>query len=91
MIVELLNNGVKYDWCVTGPQGARFTIYLLKGVHTSDDVIAAKKQLKREQDVVKIYTEWKNRDEWEELKLFLHPVAAINNQLNKEYNEQFRD
>jgi hypothetical protein len=85
MLVELLDNGIKYDWSVSGPQGARFELFVHEG-HTRADIEVAKEQLKREQDVVKIYTTKLSRKEWAALKLYLHPVAKINDELNKQLN-----
>lgn len=87
MIADVTDNGVKYDWYVTGPQGARFELYVHEG-HSKSQIEAAKEQLKREQDVVKFYIIKLTRKEWNRLKLFFHPVANINDKLNEEYHEQ---
>ena len=87
MCDDITDNLVKYYSYVTGPQGARFELYLSKKRHTKEDVIIAKAQLKQEQDVVQFYTFWKEDPEWLELRVFLHPNAQQNNQLNTELKE----
>jgi len=85
MIEGVTDNGIKYDSYVTGPQGARFELFVHEG-HSSEQIEAAKRQLKREQDVVKFYLIRKTKEEWNKLKLFLHPVSSINDELNKLYH-----
>ena len=87
MLVETTDNGMKYDWYVTGPQGARFNLYRLES-HTKEQIEAAKAQLKREQDVVKIYVIKVSQKDWDDMLLFLHPNSEMNRKLNKEYYAQ---
>jgi len=87
MIVELTDNGLKYNWHASGPQGARFEIFAHNG-HSNAQVEEAKAQLKREQDVVKIYVTYLTKEKWDKLKLFLHPIAIINDELNAQLNAQ---
>ena len=85
MVEGLTDNFVKYDVSITGPQGGRFTLFLTEDIHTSEDVIKAKNELKKEQDVVKLYTEWISFKEWCKLLLFID----VNPQVNKKKNQEF--
>lgn len=49
---------IAYEWYLTGPQGARFILYPITGVHTNDDVKAANKWLRHNNDVVSLQTRW---------------------------------
>lgn len=50
---ESTSNGVRYDWWIDGPQGAKFELY--REPHHSDaDIESAKKELRRDHDVVSI-------------------------------------
>ena len=89
MLYSKTNNQIKYHDYATGPQGMRYTLFPVGDRNTMSQIAEAKEQLQREQDVVKIYVEWIERDEWEKMKLFFHPNAEINNHLNKEYHERF--
>ena len=89
MTFEMTDVGVKYDYSF-GIGGARFYIYPLKGKHTEDDVKKAKQQLRREQDVISIQTEWKDWEQWQEMRLFLHVLSKENKILNQQYHQKYR-
>ena len=82
MIEGITDSGMKYNSYMTGPQGSRFELYRTPR-HTPVDVASAKMQLKREQDVVKIYLIDVTQEESDAMELFLHPIASINKLLNK--------
>lgn len=81
------DNPIEYDWYLTGPQGARFTLYPQKGKHTPEDIQAAKRWLYRNQDVVKIYIEWKAPDDDQPMPIKLTDEMIIKN-LNREIGEK---
>lgn len=84
-MTELLDNNIKYDMCITGPQGARFTLYANKDYHTPEEIDLAKRQLYAEQDVVKIYVEWLKNSQWVKIPVWFH----LNRNENKRLNSQF--
>jgi len=45
---------MEYDWWLAGPDGASFTLFPLRGVHTSDQIKRAKRALQDARDVVTI-------------------------------------
>ena len=49
---------VAFDSYITGPQGAKFILYPVKGTHTKDDVERATACIRRERDVVQIRVVW---------------------------------
>ena len=56
---ELTPQGVKYEYALAGPDGARFMLFPVRGKHTSVDVKNSKRYLKNEHDVVgRIQVEW---------------------------------
>ena len=83
MVEGITNSGIKYDSYITGPQGARFELFVTPN-HTIVDIASAKHQLKNEQDVVKIYIIKVSQEESDKLLLFLHPIASVNRKLNEE-------
>jgi len=89
MLYDRTSNEIKYHEYATGPQGMRYTLFPVGDRDTFEQLAAAKSQLKREQDVVKITIEWIERPEWMKMKLFFHPNAEINNHLNKKYHELY--
>lgn len=50
MQLETTSNGVRYEWWLAGPEGARFLIF--KDNHTDEEVNEAIKELRRQRDVV---------------------------------------
>jgi len=52
--MEQTPNGIKYNWYLTGPQGARYELHPEKH-HTKEDINIAKSYLNIEHDAVKIY------------------------------------
>ena len=57
--METTGNGIEFDMNITGPQGARYTLYPEKGKHTEADVKKARGWLYHNQDVVSIQIRWK--------------------------------
>lgn len=49
--LERTRNGVPYDWSLSGPDGATFLLFP-EPHHTKEDVKAAKRQIRDEQDCV---------------------------------------
>lgn len=88
MVEGLTDNLVKYDVSITGPQGGRFTLFLTKDIHIPEDVNKAKKELRKEQDVVKFYTEWISFKEWCKLLLFINVDSQINKKKNQEFHKE---
>jgi len=56
-------NPVGFESYITGPDGARFILYPVKGQHTTDDVKDAAAFLRRNRDVVHLSVEWKEATE----------------------------
>jgi hypothetical protein len=56
-------NPVGFESYITGPDGARFILYPVKGDHTKDDVTEAAAYLRRNRDVVHLSVEWKSPTE----------------------------
>lgn len=58
--MEQTNNGIDFSMDVTGPQGGRFTLYPITGIHKHEDILIAKSYMYAQHDVVgKIQVEWK--------------------------------
>ena len=56
---DYTDNGIEYDSQLTGPDGMRFVLLPVRGVDTQESVDVAKKELKRDRDVVgRIGVEW---------------------------------
>jgi len=55
---EFTGNGILYDWWLTGPQGAHFLLFPIKGEHTKKDIAIAKHWIRNNQDPVSIRHEW---------------------------------
>jgi len=53
-------NPIEFEDDVTGPQGARFVLYPVKGVHTEEDVRKARLWIRFNRDVVSMQIRWKN-------------------------------
>ena len=87
-MTELLDNNIKYDMYVTGPQGARFTLYAIKDYHTPIEVDLAKRQLYAEQDVVKIYVEWLENSQWVKIPVWFHTNKIENKKLNSQFHRE---
>lgn len=58
---EVTPQGIRYDWWLTGPDGARFELFPVRGVHTDQQVAQSKSWLRNEQDVVSIKVTWKDQ------------------------------
>lgn len=56
--MDKTNNGIEYDWGLSGPDGAWFELRPIKGKHTEEDVAEAKRQLRRDQDVTSLSISW---------------------------------
>lgn len=91
MICELTDNGIKYDWWLTGPEGMRVILYPVKQKNSHQDIAEAKKQLRKDQDVVRFYIEWITAEQFERMKLYLHHIAKTNDKLNVELNAELLD
>ncbi len=89
MLYDRTDNQIKYNYYFTGPQGARFILFPVIGRNKPSQILAAKEQLHRESDVVKIYTEWIDEKEWRTMKLQLHVTVKENDFLNKKYHELY--
>ena len=48
---DVTENGIPYEWYVTGSNGAHFILLVGEG-HTMKDIVAAKRWLRREHDPV---------------------------------------
>lgn len=46
---------ITYTWWLAGPDGASFEIHPVKGVHSREQIAAAKSALRSERDVVSIH------------------------------------
>lgn len=49
---------IAYEWYLTGPQGARFILYPIIGVHSHEEAKAAGKWLRHNNDVVTLQMRW---------------------------------
>lgn len=49
---------IAYEWYLTGPQGARFILYPITGVHNNQNVKQAAQWLRHNNDVVSLQTRW---------------------------------
>lgn len=67
MYLEHTTNGIAYEWSLTGPDGAHFTLYPNKELHTPEDLDCAKSELRRERDVVSMRHEWKSKQWFDDL------------------------
>lgn len=85
-MTEIVADNMKYDYNL-GRDGGRFVLFPLTGFHTEEDVILAKKELRRDHDVVSINTEWKEWNEWKRIKVWLHMIAIKNNEANDEFHK----
>lgn len=47
---ETTTNGMRYKWCLAGPQGAGFVVFIDN--HTTEELKEAIREIRREQDVV---------------------------------------
>jgi hypothetical protein len=56
--LETTDNGVPFDWELAGRAGAAFTLKPVKGVHTEEQVSAARRELRGSRDVVTLRVEW---------------------------------
>ena len=62
-MLETTDNGIEFDWHITGPQGVRFCLYPIKDKHSEEDVKAARRDLYYNHDVVSIQVRWKLKDD----------------------------
>jgi len=53
--MEKTDNGINYEWFVSGPDGAHFILYPSK-TDTKEIINAAKAELRRDRDVLSIKT-----------------------------------
>jgi hypothetical protein len=89
MILEQTNSNppIDFEWYLTGPQGARFILYPVKGQHSEEDVKRARQSLYREQDVVSMQVRWvkagDNTPPPEKI-----PEYIINKELKREIGEK---
>jgi hypothetical protein len=74
---------IEFEWYVTGPNGARFTLYPETSVHTEDDVKRAKQWLHNNRDVVSLQIRWKRAGDTRENPMKI-PDAAIISHLKEE-------
>lgn len=55
---ETTSNGIQFEWWITGPDGAHFALFPVRGTHTAQDIADAKAELRRNRDVVSIRVIW---------------------------------
>ena len=56
---DYTNSGIEYESELAGPDGMRFTLLPVRGIDTQESVDLAKRELKRDRDVVgKIAVKW---------------------------------
>lgn len=55
------DNGVPYDWGLSGPDGAWFALKPIRGIHTPDDAEQAEWELRRQRDVLSFRCDWQPR------------------------------
>ena len=55
---DITSNGVAYEWSLSGPNGASFTL-LRQSNHTDEDISEAKRILRNNRDVTSIKIERK--------------------------------
>ena len=75
---EETDNGIRYDWWIDGPQGAKFDLFPVRLLNDSFDIIAAKKQLYHERDVVSIRITWIELSKENVHELLLLDILRIN-------------
>jgi len=68
MLLSKTSNGVPYDEWLTGPDGMHFTLHPEKGLHTDEDVIKARNELRRNRDVVSMHVIWKDKEWFREIR-----------------------
>lgn len=64
---ETTDNNIKYEWGLDGQAGMRVNLYPVKMQNDHADVVTAKKQLRRDLDVVHIDLCWVTSAESQEL------------------------
>lgn len=57
-------NGIEYDWWLTGPGGANFQLRPVLGKHSPNDVFGAAAELLRKRDVGVLSVDWQEEEEW---------------------------
>jgi len=87
MLYEITENKIKYSSWATGPQGSRFELYPILAKNTIGDVKRSQLELYNNYDVVKIYIVWITQDQYDNMMLWLHPIAKINKHLNELYHD----
>lgn len=70
MVYEITKSGIKYDWLIDGPQGGKFKLFPVKGVHNWDKIRESKEELKECFDVIFIEVEWITKEQDEQLALW---------------------
>jgi len=73
MIVELSDNGIKYEWGLEGRGGMTVMLYPVKGQHSQADITEAKKQLREDLDVTYVTINWVTQ---EQSKVLLKPTIV---------------
>lgn len=53
---------MQYDWWADGPQGAKFELRPVRGVHTQEDIYEAKHWLRDNHDVVRLTIDWQDHE-----------------------------
>lgn len=54
-IGDVTDNGVAYQWWLSGPQGASFAV-MREPHHTDEDILRARRQIRADHDVVQLLT-----------------------------------
>jgi predicted RNase H-like nuclease (RuvC/YqgF family) len=70
---------IKYEWYLTGPQGARYILYPIKDVHSKEDVNKAKAWIHKNFDVVSLQVRWIKEDDDSPMPERLPDEAIISN------------
>ena len=83
MTYEITKSGIKYEWSFK----KLFKLFPIKGVHCQKDIKDSKAELRKDFEVDFIQVEWITKEQNDQLKLWMHPIAAENNKLNVELNE----
>jgi hypothetical protein len=75
---------IKFETYITGPNGARFTLFPVKGQHTDTNVLNAKCWLRAQRDVLNIKVQWEETEKSKSEKI---PDSVIIKNLKKEIGE----
>jgi vacuolar-type H+-ATPase subunit I/STV1 len=77
---------IRFDWSLAGPNGARFILYPVKGVHTDQDVKRATAFLYKNRDVVSLQVRWVKEPSFDQPEKI--PDILLNKELQVQLGEK---